>query len=55
MALEHPSWGYTRICGALANLGHEVGFGTIASILKENGIGPAPERSKHTPMGMGGM
>ena len=25
MALENPSWGYTRIRGALANLGHEVG------------------------------
>ena len=24
MALENPSWGYTRIRGALANLGHEV-------------------------------
>jgi putative transposase len=48
MALENPSWGYTRIRGALANLGHEVGRGTIASILKENGIEPAPERSKHT-------
>lgn len=48
MALENPSWGYTRIRGALANLGHEVGRGTIANILKENGIEPAPERSKHT-------
>lgn len=48
MALENPSWGYTRIRGALANLGHEVGRGTIASILKENGIEPAPERGKHT-------
>ena len=48
MALENPSWGYTRIRGALANLGHEVGRGTIASILKEDGIEPAPERGKHT-------
>jgi hypothetical protein len=48
MALENPSWGYTRIRGALANLGHEVGRGTIASVLKENGMEPAPERSKHT-------
>jgi len=44
MALENPSWGYTRIQGALANLGHEVGRGTIANILHEYGVDPAPER-----------
>jgi putative transposase len=49
MALENPSWGYTRILGALANLGHEVGRGTIANILREQGLEPAPERGKHTP------
>ena len=48
MALENRSRGYTRICGALANLGHEVGRGTIASILHEHGIEPAPERHRHT-------
>ena len=48
MALENPSWGYTRIRGALANLGHQVGRGTIANILRENGIEPAPERDAHT-------
>jgi len=48
MAVENPSWGYTRIRGALANLGHQVGRGTIANILKENGIEPAPERSAYT-------
>jgi putative transposase len=47
MALENPSWGYTRIQGALANLGHQVGRGTIANILKDNGIEPAPERDAH--------
>ena len=34
MALDNPSWGYTRIKGALANVGHQVGRGTIANILK---------------------
>ncbi len=48
MADENPSWRYTRIRGALANLGHQVGRGTIANILKENGIDPAPERDQHT-------
>ena len=48
MALENPSWGYTRIRGALANLGYQVGRGSIGSILKENGIEPAPERDAHT-------
>jgi len=46
MALENQSWGYTRIQGALANLGHEVGRGTIANILREYGVDPAPERDK---------
>src|SRR5258705_10737215 len=48
MALENPGWGYTRIQGALANLRHKVGRGTIANILKRNGIEPAPERNKRT-------
>jgi putative transposase len=33
----------------MANLGHEVGRGTIANILKEYGIDPAPERDKRMP------
>jgi putative transposase len=48
MAFENPSWGYTRIRGALSNLGHQVGRGTIANILCDNGIKPAPERGAHT-------
>ena len=48
MALENRSWGYTRIRGALANVGHRVGRGTIANILHEHGIEPAPERDRHT-------
>ena len=48
MALENRSWGYTRIRGALVNLGHQVGRGTIANILREHGIEPAPERDRHT-------
>src|SRR3984893_9655168 len=43
MAQENPGWGYTRIQGALANLSHKVGRGTIANVLKRNGIEPSPE------------
>ena len=49
IAGESPRWGYTRIKGALAHLGHEVSRGTIANILKANGIEPAHERSTRTP------
>ena len=48
MATENRDWGYTRIRGALANLGHRVARGTIANILKQNGIEPAPERLSRT-------
>jgi Putative transposase len=34
MAEENPTWGYTRIRGALKNLGHHVGRSTIARTLK---------------------
>jgi len=40
MATENRDWGYRRIQGALANLGHEVARGTIANILKEHGLEP---------------
>ena len=48
MATENRDWGYTRIQGALANVGHDVGRGTIATILRQHGIEPAPERQKRT-------
>jgi putative transposase len=48
MATENRDWGYTRIQGALANLGNNVGRGTIATILRQHGIEPAPERLKRT-------
>ena len=44
MANENRSWGYTRIQGALKNLGHRVARSTIAKILKEQGIPPSRER-----------
>jgi hypothetical protein len=44
MAEENPTWGYTRIQGALENLGHQVGRSTIARILIAHGIPPASKR-----------
>ena len=47
MAEENRSWGYDRIVGALANLGHEVSDQTVGNVLQRHGLPPAPER-KHT-------
>jgi putative transposase len=44
MATENPTWGYTRIQGALKNVGHRVGRSTIARILKTAGIPPSRQR-----------
>ena len=44
MAEENPTWGYTRIRGALKNVGHRVGRSTIARILKAQGIPPVRRR-----------
>ena len=48
-ATENPSWGYTRIRGALRNLGHKLGRNTIKRILVEHGLDPAPKRGKTMP------
>ena len=44
IAGDNPSWGYTRIQGALKNLNHRVARSTIATILREQGIPPSRER-----------
>ncbi len=44
MARENPRWGYTRIRGALYNLGHEIGRNTIKRILLDNGLDPMRKR-----------
>ena len=48
IAEENRNWGYRRIQGALANLGHVLAHNTIAKILKQHGIEPTPERSRKT-------
>ena len=49
VARENPTCGYTRLQGALKNLGYELGRNTIKGALAEHGIAPAPERSKSMP------
>ena len=44
MAREN-SWGYDRIAGALANLGHEISDQTVGNVLHRRGIAPAPKRN----------
>lgn len=46
IARENPTWGYDRIQGALANLGHDVSDQTIGNILKQHGIEPEPDRER---------
>jgi putative transposase len=48
MAQENRSWGYDRIVGALANLGHIISDQTVGNILKRHGMAPAPERKTTT-------
>ena len=48
MAKENPTWGYDRIQGALANLGHSISDRTVGNILKAHGIEPAPDRRRQS-------
>ena len=47
-ANENRDWGYDRIVGALANVGHTLSDQTVGNILKRHGIPPAPGRKKTT-------
>ena len=49
MATENPTWGYTRLVGALGNLGHQVGRNTVKRVLLRHGLEPAPARGKRMP------
>jgi len=46
MAEENPTWGYRRIQGALANLGHKIDKLTVRNILRRHHVEPAPQRRK---------
>src|SRR5438128_4632861 len=44
MAEENATWGYRRIQGALANLGHTIDKLTVRNILRRHHLEPAPQR-----------
>jgi len=46
LAEENPTWGYRRIQGALANLGHHIDKLTVRNILCRHHLEPAPQRRK---------
>jgi len=48
MARENLSWGYDRIVGAIANLGHKLSDETVGNILRRHDIPPAPKRKQAT-------
>jgi transposase InsO family protein len=48
MAKENGRWGYDRIAGALANLGHHVSDQAVGNVLRRHGIPTAPKRSQTT-------
>ena len=41
---ENPRWGYLRIRGELLKLGIDFSATTIATVLRQSGLGPAPRR-----------
>jgi putative transposase len=48
LVVENPSWGYRRVHGELLTLGVKVAASTVWEILREAGVGPAPDRAATT-------
>jgi putative transposase len=49
LAGENPRWGYQRIVGEVRKVGVRVSASSVRSILRRNGLGPAPTRSANGP------
>jgi putative transposase len=45
LARENPRWGYLRIVGELRKLGVTVSKGSVANVLRDHGLSPAPRRA----------
>ena len=48
LAAENPRWGYRRLQGELLKLGVRLAASTVARILKDEGLNPAPRRTGPT-------
>jgi hypothetical protein len=46
LASDNPGWGYAKIRDALRGLKIEMGRTTVATLLAQAGIEPAPERNR---------
>ncbi len=51
MARENPTWGYTRLRGALSTVGYELGRSTIQRVLAEDGLAKSECLAKVIPLG----
>ena len=48
LAAENPRWGYGRLQGELAKLGHTLGRSTVRDVLKRRQVPPAPLRGQRS-------
>ncbi len=48
LARENPRWGYLRIVGECKKLGVTVSKGSVANVLRNHGLSPAPRRAGPT-------
>ena len=48
LSRENPRWGYLRIVGELKKLGIAVSKGSVANVLRRNGLPPSPRRAGPT-------